>query len=79
MKGGYIFYDGWMRGLTFVNGNEDDTIGFLLPFVDGDYDTEELFREVFREQLEKKHVKVDDVEETIDKVIAKMDSKPWEY
>lgn len=68
-----------MRGLTFVNGDEDDTIRFLLSFVDGDYDTEKLFREVFREQLEIKKVHVDDVEGTIDQVINKMDSKPWEY
>ena len=79
MRGGYIFYDGWMRGLKFVNGNDDDTIRFLLAFADGDYPSEKVFREMFREQLKEQHIKLDDVEGTIDRVIAKMDFKSWEY
>ena len=79
MRDGYIFYNRWMRGLKFVNGNDDDTIRFLLAFVDGDYPSEKEFRKMFREQLKEQHIKLDDVEGTIDRVIAKMDSKPWEY
>ena len=60
MRGGYIFYDGWMRGLKFVNGNDDDTIRFLLAFADGDYPSEKVFREMFREQLKEQHIKLDD-------------------
>ena len=79
MRDGYIFYSRWMRGLKFVNGNDDDTIRFLLAFADGDSPSEKVFREMFREQLKEQHIKLDDVEGTIDKVIAKMDVKPWEY
>ena len=79
MRDGYIFYNRWMRGLKFVNGNEDDTKWFLLAFVYGDYPSEKEFRKMFREQLKEQHIKLDDVEGTIDKVIAKMDVKPWEY
>ena len=78
MKGGYIFYDGWMRGLNFVNGNEDDTIRFLIAFVDGDYYSEKVFREMFREEVKRQNVKINDIEGSIDKVIEKMDVKPWE-
>ena len=77
MKGGYIFYYGWARGFDFVNGNEDDTIGFLLSFCDMDYESEEQFRSEFRNQLKERNIKVDDVEKLIDKVIKKMDFVPW--
>lgn len=79
MKGGYIFYYGWARGFDFVNGDEDDTIGFLLSFSMMDYDSEEEYREEFRRQLKERNIKVDDVEGLIDKVIKKMDFKSWEW
>ncbi len=79
MKGGYIFYYGWARGFDFVNGDEDDTIGFLLSFSMMDFDSEEEFREEFRQRLKDRNIKVDDVEGLIDKVIAKMDFKSWEW
>lgn len=79
MKGGYIFYYGWARGFDFVNGDEDDTIGFLLSFSMMDYNSEEEYREEFRRQLKERNIKVDDVEGLIDKVIKKMDFKSWEW
>lgn len=79
MKGGYIFYYGWARGFDFVNGDEDDTIGFLLSFSMMDFDSEEEYREEFRRQLKEKNIEVDDVEKLIDKVIKKMDFKSWEW
>lgn len=79
MKGGYIFYYGWARGFDFVNGDEDDTIGFLLSFSMMDFDSEEEFREEFRQRLKDRNIEVDDVEGLIDKVIAKMDFKSWEW
>lgn len=79
MKGGYIFYYGWARGLNFVNGDEDDTIGFLLSFSDGDYRSENEYREMFKSQLREKNIKLDDPDKIIDMVIKKMDSKPWEW